>query len=112
MAVNCRLLSRHVNGVGGLEILIGFWKEAPFCESEKKMFNETNNRLLLAKVLLVTASQVGQKKKRKKKKEKKKLLELNLVISAVQFLLNSRFESLQALHCGHCLVCDFVPHNE
>ena len=61
-----------MNGVGGLEILIGFWKEAPFCESEKKMFNETNNRLLLAKVLLVTASQVGQKKKRKEKKKKEK----------------------------------------
>ena len=55
-----------MNDVGGLEILIGFRKGAPFCESEKKMFNETNNRPLLAKVLLVIASQVGQKKERKK----------------------------------------------
>ena len=62
-----------MNGVGGLEILIGFWKKAPFCESEKKMFNETNNRLLLAKVLLMTASQVRQKKKKKKRKRKKKV---------------------------------------
>ena len=41
------------------------------------MFNETNNRPLLAKVLLVIASQA-------RKKKEKKLLELNLVISAGQ----------------------------